>query len=138
MVWTGTGTKTITLNVTDNGCVSPQVTQQLTINPLPVADAGPDVTVCSGGAVQLGSAPVGGYSYLWFPAANLSSDAVANPNFSNTNSTGSPVTSNYVLAVVQNGCAGIDSALVTVNPPSATTISTPGVTAICNGQNIVI
>jgi len=137
--WTGSGTKNITLDVVDNGCTSPQVTQPLTINPNPVADAGADVTVCSGGVAQLGAANMPGYTYQWAPATNLSAANVANPTYTFINTTGAPVTTQYILNVTQNSCPDADTVLVTVNPPAATTISTPNnATAICSGNTITI
>lgn len=139
VTWTGSGTKNITLDVVDNGCTSPQVTQPLTINPSPVANAGADVTVCSGGVAQLGAANVAGYTYVWTPATNLSATNISNPTYTFTNTTGAPVTTQYILNVTQNGCPDADTVQVTVGVPQPTTISTTGnVTAICNGNTITI
>lgn len=128
------GAKNITLDVVHNGCTSPQVAQPLTVNANPVADAGTNATVCSGGTVQIGAANVAGYTYQWQPATNLSSGTVSNPTFSATNTTASPVTYNYILGVMQNGCFDTASVSVTVSPAAATTISSAGGTAICPGQ----
>lgn len=136
IIWQGSGVKNITLNVSDNGCASPQVTQQVTVNTNPVADAGADATVCSGNQVQLGTAPVAGYTYQWFPATNLSSASIANPVYNATNSSTSPIVVQYVLGVMQNGCLDSDTVQITVNPSGATTISASGVTDFCNGGNV--
>jgi len=72
VMWTTGGTKTVTLDVNDNGCIAPQISQQVTINNNPVADAGPDITVCSGGTVQIEPPqqrviPTNGFQPIIFP-----------------------------------------------------------------------
>ncbi len=138
VLWTTGGTKNVTLDVNDNGCVSPQVSQQVTINPNPVADAGADVTVCSGGTVQIGTAPTNGYTYDWFPTNNLSNDSIANPTFTATNPTTSPVTFSYAVAVTQFACYNTDTINITVNPPSATPISASGPIPVCDGGSVTL
>jgi len=107
-------------DVNDNGCIAPQISQQVTINNNPVADAGPDITVCSGGTVQIGAATTAGYSYQWFPANNLSNDTISNPVFSAVNFTANPVTIPYAVAVTQFACYNTDTVNITINPPAAT------------------
>lgn len=43
------------------------------------ADAGPDITACENVAVQIGAAPLPGYTYLWEPAALLDNPEIPNP-----------------------------------------------------------
>ena len=137
LTWNTVGTKNITLDVVDNGCPSPQTTQSVNVGNTPTADAGLDVTVCSGGTVQIGGAnPNPNYIYQWLPSTNLSSGTVANPSFSSTNSTPSPVVLQYVLGVLENGCADTDTMTVTVNPPAPTTISASGPLSFCDGGNV--
>ncbi len=136
VVWAGTGQKTITLDAVDNGCTSPQVSGTLTINPNPVADAGSDVTVCSGGTIQLGTAPVSGAQYIWQPSAHLSDSLSAQPMYSSTNGSTSPVTSMYMMGMMLNGCYDLDTVNVTVNAPAATTISAVGANPVCAGGNV--
>lgn len=138
VMWTTGGTKNVTLDVNDNGCISPQVTQQVTINNNPVADAGPDVTVCSGGIVQLGTAPTAGYTYQWFPGANLNNDTISAPIFSANNLTASPVTVPIAVAVTQFACYNTDTVLVTVNPPAPTGITPSGPIPVCNGGSVTL
>ncbi len=138
VMWTTGGTKTVTLDVNDNGCIAPQISQQVTINNNPVADAGADVTVCSGGMVQLGTATTAGYSYQWFPANNLSNDTISNPLFSAVNLTPSPVTVSYAVAVTQFACYNTDTVNVTINPPAATGITALGAIPVCAGGNVTL
>jgi hypothetical protein len=64
---------------------------------IPVANAGPDVTICSGGTAQLGDVSNPAYSYSWSGGPNLSSTTISNPTVVLTNSTGSAITQNYTL-----------------------------------------
>jgi len=136
VLWTTGGTKTVTLDVNDNGCVSQQISQQVTINNNPVANAGNDITVCSGGTVQLGTATTAGYSYQWYPSNNLSNDTLSDPTFSAINLTASPVTVAYAVAVTQFACYNTDTVNVTINPPAATGITASGSIPVCAGGSV--
>jgi hypothetical protein len=70
---------TYTLTVTASGCSTSSSTT-LGVNPNPVADAGSDVSICSGGTTTLiGN---GGVNYSWSPATGLSSTGSASTNAS--------------------------------------------------------
>ncbi|MDX2002247.1 MAG: T9SS type A sorting domain-containing protein [Chitinophagales bacterium] len=94
---------TYVVTATDaNGCADTD-TVEITVNSLPTADAGSDVTVCQGDTAQLTG--TGGVSYNWSNSANTSTTSVS-PN----------TTTNYYLLVSDvNGCLDVDSVLVTVN-----------------------
>ncbi|MFN8395276.1 MAG: hypothetical protein U0176_11560 [Bacteroidia bacterium] len=85
----------------------------VTVHPLPIANAGPDVAICIGSNTQLSGS--GGNLYAWTPGTGLSSTSIANPVATPT------VTTTYTLTVTDlNGCSGTDQVVVTVNPlPSA-------------------
>lgn len=81
----------------------------VTVNPLPVADAGPDQEMCIGDVATLTGA--GGVSYQWVPPIGLSSPLAqttnANPN----------ITTTYTLIVNDNiGCTDTDQMTLTVHP----------------------
>jgi gliding motility-associated-like protein len=125
-------TQTYTLTATSAaGCVS-TATVAVTVNPLPVAVPGAAVAFCSGGAAQLGAAPVAGLSYSWSPATGLSSTTAANPTLTLTNTTGTPLTPTYTLTVTNTtGCVSTATVAVTVNPA---VMAVPGGAAtICSG-----
>ncbi|MDW8419540.1 MAG: gliding motility-associated C-terminal domain-containing protein [Chitinophagales bacterium] len=132
------GPVNITLDVNDAGCISPQVTQSITISPIPTADAGPDVTVCSGGSVQLGTPAIPGLQYQWLPAANLSNASSAQPTFSSTNTSASTVTTAYVVYAGQTGCIATDTVLVTLLPPSPVSIIASGPLSFCAGGSVTL
>ena len=99
----------------------------ITINQLPIANAGNDTMMCIGNSIQLNAS--GGISYLWTPSASLNNSAIANP-FSNSLST---IT--YSVSVTDaNGCVNTDSVQVTVNPLPAIDAGTA--LPICIGDSI--
>jgi hypothetical protein len=107
------------VTVTDSmGCVR-RDTVLITVNPVPVIDAGRDTTICRFETARLGTLASGGlppYQYVWSPPAGLNSTTIAQP-------LGNPiVTTKYFLTVTDSrGCQSRDSVLVTVRPyPTAT------------------
>ena len=93
---------------------------------MPVAFAGPDLSICLGDTTVLNG--TGGTSCIWSPATGLSNANVPAPlAFPN-------VTTTYELIIFDgNGCFDNDSVTVTVNPlPVA--YAGPDVT-ICFGEN---
>jgi gliding motility-associated-like protein len=103
----------------------------VTINPLPVSNAGTDVTICSGTAASIGAAPVAGNNYSWLPAAGLSATNVANPNITTLNAGTVPIVTSYTVTttVAATGCSTTDEVTVTVNPQPVLTITDPA--AVC-------
>ncbi|MDB5032807.1 MAG: hypothetical protein JWQ98_48 [Chlorobi bacterium] len=104
-----TTTTTYRVNVTGaNGChVIDSV--KVTVVPLPVASAGPPVTICDGTSTVLGAS--GGTSYRWTPPDGLSCTDCPNP-------VAGPVqtTTYHVVVLNANGCRSEDSVTVTVKP----------------------
>ncbi len=136
--WTGAGSKTVTMDIL-GGCVIPQASQQITIQPLPVADAGADAAVCSGGSIQIGAAAQPNYTYQWYPLNNLSANTISNPLYSDTNTTNAPITNTYFVAAILNGCVDFDTIVITTNPPAATAVSPAGPTInFCYGGDTVL
>ncbi len=131
------GNKTVTLDVNDNGCISPQTSQTITVNPSPLANAGPDTSVCSGSIVNLGIAPVVGVTYIWVPANNLSASNISNPQFSAFNTSGTPVVYSFVMGAQSAGCGAIDSISITVTPSSTASI-TPAADSVCAGNSTTL
>lgn len=125
-----TSTYYLTETVNATGC-SKTDSVTVTVNPLPVADAGKDTAVCEGGSVSIRSVAQPGYTYSW----------MSNPSgFTSSSSsiTVSPsMTTIYTLAVQNsNGCSDTDSVVVTVYPlpqPNAGQSR-----SICAGDTITI
>lgn len=106
------------------GCIDSTVSQ-VTVNPLPVADAGSAASICPGFNTVLNGA--GGSSYLWTPG-NLTANSI----------TVSPAaTTEYTLTVTDaNGCQDIDNVTVTVNPSVNADAGNP--VAVCNGNSVTL
>ncbi|GAB3844530.1 hypothetical protein GCM10028822_01910 [Hymenobacter terrigena] len=117
-----TATTTYSVTGTDGTCTT-TTTVTVTVTAPPVANAGPDVTVCPslvgapGPTVQIGTAAVTGFTYAWTPATGLSSTSVAQPTVTLPNITGAPITRTYTLTVSSGpSCLSRDSVVVTVSP----------------------
>ncbi len=101
-------TTTYTVEITDdNGDCSSFETLTITVNNLPSAFAGPDITLCSGDEVLLQGA--GGQNYSWSPVEGLSNPLIANPVVNTT--TNQTYT---VLVSDDNGCTASDEVNVIV------------------------
>jgi gliding motility-associated-like protein len=125
-------TRVYALTATNAAGCSSTATVSVTVNPLPVAVAGAAVAFCSGGAAQLGAAPVAGLTYSWSPATGLSSSTVANPTLTLTNTTSAPIAQAYTLTTTSAaGCTSTATVAVMVNPAA---VAVPGAAAtICSG-----
>jgi hypothetical protein len=108
------GNDTIVYVDCDNGSPSLCDTALLviTITPIPVADAGPDQTICFRDSASIGTIAMAGISYSWSPATGLSSTTAAEPNASPA------VTTTYYLLATNTttGCLNRDTVIITVNP----------------------
>lgn len=119
-----TSTTTYVVNALDvNGC---DATDSVTVSvqQLPVANAGTDVDICEGETVQLTAS--GGTTYSWSPANTLSNGSIATPIASPTSTT------TYVVVVSdQVGCSDSDTVQVVVN--ALPTINAGPDGQVCNG-----
>jgi len=117
-------TNTYTVTVTDgNNCTDTDFTI-ITVNPLPIADAGEDKNICDGGAVDLTAS--GGVNYLWNTTENTATINV-NPT----------VTTTYSVTVSDiNNCESTDN--VTVNVNSALIADAGSDVTICKGQSTIL
>lgn len=107
-------TTTYTVTVTDdNGCSAVGSTE-VTVNLSPIADAGPDQSICQGASVTLGGNPAGpdGATYSWSTGASGTIDAQTDGKI-----TVSPaVTTTYTLTITDgNGCTSQDEVTITVS-----------------------
>ena len=98
-----------TVQVTDtNGCINVD-SIVITVNPLPIVDAGVSRQICAGDTAQL--IATGGDTYIWTPALDLS-----NPNSSSTDAWPTDTTMYVVQVTDSNTCFSQDSIEITVNP----------------------
>ncbi|MFH1321853.1 MAG: PKD domain-containing protein [Bacteroidota bacterium] len=103
------GNKTITLTINDGFCTNTE-SAIIYINYLPVAEAGPDTTICADEIVQIGTSAISGYIYDWFPQSTLNNPAVAQPFASPE----AGYTTYIVNVTDTNNCQNTDSVLVTM------------------------
>ncbi len=135
-VLTQSGIYNDTLN-TIHGCDS-IVSLNLTIGASPNANAGQNLTLCSGEAGSIGAFSQPGYTYSWSPSTGLSATNVANPTaqLSNIN-TNWPIVQTYTLTVTNNNspmaCTATDQIDVTILPAYQSTIQD----TLCNGGPFV-
>ena len=95
-----------------NGLCSDTDTVMVTTNPLPVADAGPDVTIIITQSTVLNGTGAGpGGTYHWSPPAGLSDTTIYNPT-----ATPTETTTYYLTVTNAAGCSSTDSVIVTVLP----------------------
>lgn len=127
------GPKIITFNVTNQyGCTTSE-TQTISIDSLPVADAGMDSTICFNTSIQLGGSAVSGMTYSWTPSTSLDTSSISNP-------TASPVASytQYILTVTNSstGCASKDTTTITMLPALIANAGNDG--EICKNDSVQI
>ena len=92
-----------------NGICSQQDSVTVTVYPAPIANAGPDKTVCFEGITELSAS--GGGSYNWTPNTYLTNNKSANPKVEKPTST---IT--YNLTVVNSfGCQSLNKTSATIN-----------------------
>jgi len=112
---------TYSVVVTDaQSCVSASGSGTVTVNPLPVANAGSAKTIlCPGGSTTIGTAAVAGLTYSWSPVTGLSNPNIAQPTVTLGNSGTTASTQTYTLTVTNTAttCQSVPSSVVvTVNP----------------------
>ncbi|HEY4797721.1 MAG TPA: gliding motility-associated C-terminal domain-containing protein, partial [Bacteroidia bacterium] len=132
IIYQTSGTKTITLTISDGICSSTKV-DTIKIKALPYANAGLDTVICAGTSVQIGSSPIIGYTYSWFPSGSLNNATIADPVASPM----APSTS-YIVTVVDSvtGCVNHDVVVITMLAPLIVNAG-PDV-AICENQTVQI
>jgi gliding motility-associated-like protein len=123
-----------------NGCTSDFTTTDtlstviVHVNPIPVADAGPDRNICAGDSVMLqgigsGAGPL--YNYEWSPFTGLSSLTDPNPWAA------PPITTDYTLVVWSNGCPSYGDHVM-VNVHTNPTVNGGPDREMCLGDDIML
>lgn len=120
-----TGTTTYTVTACNDGagvtcCLTDQVV--VTVTPLFIPNAGPDVTSCAPSTVTIGGSPTGpsGSTYSWVETttnggiAISGSSTVANPSIAI--SSGATGSATYTVTVTNGACVRTDAVVVTVGP----------------------
>ncbi|MGD0710430.1 MAG: beta-propeller fold lactonase family protein [Bacteroidales bacterium] len=113
----------IVTGTTTGGSATASIT--ITVNPLPVVNAGNDTTICQGSSATLHAS--GGIAYSWSPAASLSSSSAANPM-----ATPMTTTDYHVTVTNGNGCSSTGSVTVHVDILNIAASANPD--SICAGD----
>jgi gliding motility-associated-like protein len=120
-------TTTYTVTVTSGGFCTSSAQVTVTVNPIPVANAGADVSICNGGSTVLNAS--GGTSYFWTPSSGLSSSTSQNP-------TASPATTTQYVVTASTTAGCTDTDTVIVNVSNALSFVSPVVTdETCTNDN---
>ncbi len=131
----GVGMHTIIYTFTDANNCSSSDTNTITVSSSPVANAGVDQSINSGGTATLVGSATGGsgsYSYLWSPANKVT-------NATNASTTTTALTSSqlYTLKVIdsQTACNDSDQMVVTVTGGPLSAVINVGKSPICFGDS---
>ena len=123
--WSTSGTKTITLSVTDLGCTSLTNSMNVEVFVLPLVDAGSDIEVCSGAIVPIGTTGVLAYTYLWTPAFGITDPTQSNSTIQLQNNTPDTQTYQFTLTASNGQCSNSDAMLFSITSPPAVEFNVP-------------
>ena len=130
------GTYTVTLTVTATGGCEDQATQSVSVNAMPIAEAGPDQTISYGSTAQLsGSGGAGTYYFHWEPA-----NKVVNPNSQNTQTIALTDSQTFTLTVTNpqsQQCFDSDQVTIHITGGTMTVTVSPNA-SICQGGSTMI
>lgn len=113
--WNVPGVYTITVQEHPvNGCDGDIRSGKVYVNPIPIPNAGADITACFGKDIRLDGS--GSLNYLWTPSIYLSNPRVANPSILQA----PPGIHQYYLTVIDAaGCRSVKTDTVTVKITAA-------------------
>lgn len=128
-VFSTSGTFDVELTITSEGCTD-VTTIPVTIDPSPVVDLGPDITLCDGETAQLNSPnTLGSGTYSWSPITALSNGTAPSPTTSATSNI------SYTLTFTSNnGCSDSDGINVSVS--SGPTANAGADVTLCEGESV--
>jgi len=120
------GTVTLTLTTNDPAGSCPAVTDIMvvTVNPLPIVNAGNDVSICVGASTSLTA--IGASSYSWLPGGQITATINVTP----------VATTTYTVTGTTSGCTATDAVVVTVNP--LPTVNAGVDQTICIGASVTL
>jgi large repetitive protein len=118
---------------TSSGCTSSSRTAvTVTVNALPVVDAGTNQTIPYGTSTTLNATVTGtGLSYSWDPAASLVNATVVDPTTVNLTAT-----TLFTLTATSNSCSASDQVTVTVTGGALSAAATATPSTVCAGASV--
>jgi len=118
------------------GCQSPASAPTLvTVNPLPVVNAGNDASIPNGTSTTLNGTVTGTgpFTYSWTPASLLVNAAVEDPLTVNLTST---TTFTFTATINATGCSNSDAVTISVTGGALNASPTAAPGTICAGENV--
>lgn len=127
----GTGSFLVSLTITDD-CGTDTYTQLVNILPGPIAYAGPDTTVCSGGSIEIGDSITAWYEYSWTPVGLLDDPTLSSPIATVTTDT------TLIVEVTDSwtGCTSTDTIEIIALPEPVFDFGTEII--LCDGASLVL
>lgn len=124
------GVYTVTVTYKPSNCTVTSMPHQVTPGTSPIAEAGPDKTVCPSSSVQIGTPRTPGNTYSW-----ISSPAGFTSNLPQPVVTPSNLFTTYIVTVTNSdSCSSTDSMTVTITNPVAA-INPSGTISMCEGDS---
>jgi hypothetical protein len=119
----------VSVKNTATGC-SDTAEVTITVNELPTASAGSDITICAGMDTTITA--TGGDTYSWMPATSLTNATIENPVAQPTETT------NYTVTVTNTttGCSDTDNVEITINELPAVSSGTD--ISLCAGEDTTL
>jgi gliding motility-associated-like protein len=120
---TKSGNYEVKVSVINTGCESTDNTDVI-VYPIPVSDAGADISFCDGETQFIGSPSTSNYTYQWTPSSGLNNSTDAYTEVTLTNNTSTPETTNYTVTTTgPGGCTSTDEVEVTIVPTPTITFT---------------
>ena len=141
-IYPGPGSYEYIATVTDAFGCQAVIVDTIVIPAGPTADAGPDVSICSGYAASLGAPNIAGQQYVWQGNTAAATNALSATNISNPtvtwNLTGAgPDTLDYSVFATSGACTTVDIVRVIVYSIPNASIA-PASASICDGDTITL
>lgn len=128
----GDYTVTLTAACGENICTNTK-TKTVTVNALPVANAGPDSNVNFQNSATLTAAAVSGASYMWQPAEKIN----GNPAMQTVHTIPLTETTTFTLTVTKSGCSSTDDVTISVGDAMSASV-TIAENEICEGNSTTV
>lgn len=121
----GPTTYPLYLSIMDNLCKSDTSRDTIFVYPLPIADAGIDTALCSGGIINIGSPTISGQTYSWLPTNFITGTTISDPQVSILNYGISDSIATYIVTANSGICTIKDTIHITVHPQQFAFFSPP-------------
>ena len=130
---TTTTTYTLTETITATGCTKSN-SIVITVNPLPVANAGSNTTICNHSSISIGASSTSGHTYSWASSPSGFTSTASNPSVSPTTTT----TYSLTETISATGCTKSNSVVIAVHPVPANSIRDSSNALICVHDTVEI